>query len=65
MKRSEMLEIMTDAWYDYLELMTADYSGVGKGMDYVLNKMENAGMLPPDRSDPVFDDAPFCEWEIE
>ena len=53
-----MLEIMYNAWY-------TDNSNIGmKSMNTILDKMEEAGMLPPDNGTQDRDDFGF-RWEEE
>jgi len=49
MKRSEMITIMNEAYSEWVDIWIK--SNLGEGLphmqDYILNKMEEAGMLPP------------------
>lgn len=47
MKRSEMIKEMEKAWNKYIHSVTPDYNGTWYGMEYVLTRMEELGILPP------------------
>lgn len=51
MKRDEMIRIMQNAWKDYmLNVMDTSEVGTYAGMSEVLDAIEKAGMLPPEKA---------------
>lgn len=66
MKRSEMIELMTNSWYDFIKSMDQGNSGVKNGMNYVLKQMERSGIKPPYCSEfDEFLDGRGHKWEPE
>jgi hypothetical protein len=73
MKRSEMVKIIQQAIIDY-NISIGDFAGYGTGSsDLILQKLEEAGMLPPHHPDRYgsawcnatnWDDDVY-EWENE
>ena len=51
MKRSEMLAIIYDAFFDCLDIPNESFVTNKKFDEYILDKIEKAGMIPPEAAD--------------
>lgn len=66
MKRSEMIKVLRDSIYRHLVIEYNDIMDGDSDISNVLDAIEEAGMLPPEREIPK---GPFelyeCSWESE
>ena len=67
MKRSEMIKMMVDRYYDYIDTKNTGDTNPYIMMNQILSTNENAGMLPPDIAACGCEDCggPMYCWEPE
>ena len=63
MKRSKMMYVLDSALYEWNELTLNDETYPIRWADFVLQKLEDAGMLPPTVT--FYDETPDCNLASE